>query len=130
MNSLLDEALLSTKHISHAAILRAKDGIVKARSPSFILDMMDWERIQGAFENHREARMQDAGITLMNVPYRVVRADKMAVYGKNNKLGIIIARTNQYYILGTYDAGMYASIAAEAVEKLGKYQKTCHHKQN
>lgn len=101
----------------------------------------DWESIQKAFSNPREVRIQDAGIVLMNVGYRAIRADNMAVYGKNvscelescvpgssaqdsehqGKVGVIICRTHQYYILGTYDSGMYPSIAAEAVEKLGVF---------
>ncbi|KND00797.1 uncharacterized protein SPPG_09157 [Spizellomyces punctatus DAOM BR117] len=81
----------------------------------------DWTRIQQGFENPREVRTHDAGITLMDVGYRAIRADRLAVYGKNGKAGIIIAKTQQYYIIGTYDSGMFASIAAEAVEKLADY---------
>jgi hypothetical protein len=37
MNILLNESLLATKHISHAAIVRRKDGYVKTRSPNFVV---------------------------------------------------------------------------------------------
>ncbi|TPX60584.1 hypothetical protein PhCBS80983_g01666 [Powellomyces hirtus] len=121
MNSLLEEALLSTGHVDHAAIIRIKDGIVKGKSPQFVLPSPDWSSIQYAFDKPREARIMEAGVTLSDVGYRVVRADTMAVYGKNANLGIIICRTHQYYILGTYGVGMHASIAVEAVEKLADY---------
>ena len=35
MNSLLQEALLNTEHVRYAAIIRRKDGLVKAKSPGF-----------------------------------------------------------------------------------------------
>ena len=35
MNILLTEALLDTKQISNAAIIRIKDGNVRAKSPNF-----------------------------------------------------------------------------------------------
>ncbi|KAJ3152100.1 Profilin-4 [Geranomyces michiganensis] len=122
MNSLLEEALLLTGHVDNAAIIRIKDGAVKGKSPHFAMHPLDWLSIQHAFERPRETRILDAGVTLSDTGYRVVRADTMAVYGKNNNnttaAGIIICRTHQYYILGTYVPGMYASIAVEAVEKL------------
>ncbi|KAI8588815.1 profilin [Geranomyces variabilis] len=125
MNSLLEEALLLTGHVDNAAIIRIKDGAVKGKSPQFSMQSFDWLSIQHAFEKPREARILDAGVTLSDTGYRVVRADTMAVYGKNSTTsGIIICRTHQYYILGTYVAGMHASIAVEAVEKLGKRERT------
>ena len=35
-------------------------------------------------------------------------------------MGVIIGRTQNYYIVGLYDSTMYASVAAEAVERLGE----------
>jgi hypothetical protein len=35
MNILLNEALLASKHISHAGIVRVRDGAVKAKSIQF-----------------------------------------------------------------------------------------------
>jgi hypothetical protein len=35
MNALLQEGLIATKHIQHAAIIKRKDGIIKAKSTSF-----------------------------------------------------------------------------------------------
>ncbi|KAI8853023.1 hypothetical protein BC829DRAFT_35319 [Chytridium lagenaria] len=56
-----------------------------------------------------------------DVAYRAVRSDNLSVYAKNDKSGIIISRTHGHYIIGTYDSSMFASVAAEAVEKLGDY---------
>jgi hypothetical protein len=35
--------------------------------------------------------------------------------------GIVICRSNLYYVVGTYDQSMYASVAVEATEKLAEY---------
>jgi hypothetical protein len=35
MNALLQEALVGTQHIQHAAIIRRKDGAIKAKSANF-----------------------------------------------------------------------------------------------
>ncbi|KAI8819382.1 profilin [Fimicolochytrium jonesii] len=119
MNSLLEEALLATQHIQHGAILRIKDGAIKGRSPQFSMSPSDLSLIQHAFEKPGEARTMDTGLTLGEEEYHIIRADRMAVYGKHKSNGIIICRTHQFYILGTYENGMHASIAVEAVEKLG-----------
>ena len=98
MNILLNEALLATKHVSHAAILKRKDGSVKAKSQLFRLSPQDLQKIQIAFENPREARSPDGGISLMDVNYKAVRADTLSVYAKKDRHGIVICRTNMHYI--------------------------------
>lgn len=57
----------------------------------------------------------------MDVPYKLIRADKLSIYGRHDKKGIVIVKTLHHYIIGTYDASMYASVAVEAVEKLAEY---------
>lgn len=51
MNAIINEALISTKHIQYAAIIRKKDGIVKAKTLGFTLTPHDVERIAHAFES-------------------------------------------------------------------------------
>jgi profilin len=57
----------------------------------------------------------------MDVSYKLIRADKLSIYGRHDKKGIVIVKTLYHYIIGTYDANMYASVAVEAVEKLAEY---------
>lgn len=91
MNILLNEALLDTKQISNAAIIRIRDGIIRAKSQNFsvifglTLQISDEEYkiICNAFDNPQYARTSDNGIYLMDVPYKAVRADSQSVYGKN-----------------------------------------------
>jgi hypothetical protein len=37
MNSLIQEALLATKHVHHAGIIRRKDGSIRAKSANFVV---------------------------------------------------------------------------------------------
>ncbi|KAJ3341650.1 Profilin-4 [Entophlyctis luteolus] len=119
MNQLLHEALLSTQHVRHAAIIKRKDGSIKAKSPLLELSEADYRKILLAFENPGEVRTAEAAITLMDSVYRAVRADNLSLYAKNDKSGIIVAKTHGHFILSTYDSAMFASVCAEAVEKLG-----------
>ncbi|KAK5666622.1 hypothetical protein BDV3_006089 [Batrachochytrium dendrobatidis] len=121
MNSLLQEALMGTRHISHAGIIRQKDGVIKAKSPNFLLVPTDLAKIEAAFEHPRDARSGDSSISFLDIPYRAVRADSLSIYAKNDKAGIIISKTIQHYIIAVYDSTMYPSIAVEAVEKLADY---------
>jgi hypothetical protein len=41
MNALLQEGLIATKHIQHAAIIKRKDGIIKAKSNAFTVFRID-----------------------------------------------------------------------------------------
>ncbi|KAJ3326336.1 Profilin-4 [Boothiomyces sp. JEL0866] len=121
MNALLQEALIGTKHISHAAIIKKKDGSIKAKSPFFIISPQEIQRIETAFLNPGEIRGSDGVVTFMDNFYKPLKADSMSIYAKNDQSGIIISQTLHHYIIGTYDSTMYASVAAEAVEKLGEY---------
>jgi hypothetical protein len=75
--------------------------------------------IEHGFENPNDIRAPNAIFPLMDIPFKAVRADKFSIYAKHEKNGVIIARTNHHYVLGTYDSSMYASVAVESVEKLG-----------
>jgi hypothetical protein len=45
MNAIINEALISTKHIQYAAIIKRKDGVIKAKTPGFVLTAIDVEHI-------------------------------------------------------------------------------------
>jgi hypothetical protein len=47
------------------------------------LTSTDYAKIQLAFENPKEVRVNEAAITLMDVAYRAVRADNLSLYAKN-----------------------------------------------
>ncbi|KAI8893759.1 profilin [Globomyces pollinis-pini] len=121
MNALLQEALLGTKHISHAAIIKKKDGSIKAKSTHFVITPQEFTRIDNGFNNPSDIRQADAFLSLMDNTFKAFRADSLSIYAKNEKDGLIISQTLSHYIIGLYDSNMYGSVAVEAIEKLGDY---------
>ncbi|KAJ3261603.1 Ran-binding protein 17 [Boothiomyces macroporosus] len=83
MNALLQEALIGTKHISHAGIIRKKDGTIKAKSPLFTISPQEFHRIENAFLNPGEIRGSDGVVAFMENFYRPLKADSISIYAKN-----------------------------------------------
>ncbi|KAI9183796.1 Profilin-4 [Blastocladiella emersonii ATCC 22665] len=90
MNTLLAESLLLTYCFPHAAVVRRKDHVVKARTPDFPLTTADLERIATFFEHPIAAREQ--GIALAGLPYRVVRVDASSIYAKLDEDTLAVMR--------------------------------------
>ncbi|TPX41641.1 hypothetical protein SeMB42_g05489 [Synchytrium endobioticum] len=57
MNSLLQEGILSTRNVAHAAILN-RHGIAKVRSPNFELNLEEWSSLESAFDSSAVSRGQ------------------------------------------------------------------------
>jgi profilin len=87
MNALLQEGLLATKNIQHAAIIKKKEGTVKAKSNFFSITAAEFESLENAFEKPGVVRAPGETFKLMDGEYKVVRADKQSIYGKCEKTG-------------------------------------------
>ncbi|KAG5458109.1 MAG: hypothetical protein BJ554DRAFT_1736, partial [Olpidium bornovanus] len=83
MNSLLQEALMNTKHVSQAAIIRRKDGLVKAKSPNFQLGPNELAKVVNIFDNPTSVREDGGAVLVMDTPYKAVRCDQLSIYAKN-----------------------------------------------
>ena len=90
----------------------------------------DWNKIQAAFENPKEARSNEGSITFLEQSYKPIRCDNDSLYAKHvitmfssqcvgtdwhyynqDKQGLVICRTNAHCIITAYDANMYPSVA-------------------
>ncbi|KAJ3373931.1 Profilin-4 [Allomyces arbusculus] len=80
MNTLLAETVLSTYCFPHAAIIRRKDLLAKARTPEFPLSGTDLQRLTTLFEHPMVTREQ--GFTLGARLYKAIRVDGASIYGK------------------------------------------------
>ncbi|KAJ3367151.1 Profilin-4 [Allomyces javanicus] len=80
MNTLLAETVLSTFCFPHAAIIRRKDLLAKARTPEFPLSGTDLQRLTTLFEHPMVTREQ--GFTLGFRLYKAIRVDGASIYGK------------------------------------------------
>jgi hypothetical protein len=80
MNTLLSEAVLSTNCFPHAAIVRRKDAMAKARTRDFPLTVPDLQSLAGLFDH--PSLIRDQGFTIGNRVYKSIRLDGASVYGK------------------------------------------------
>ncbi|EPZ35069.1 Profilin domain-containing protein [Rozella allomycis CSF55] len=118
--NFIQDGLLSTQHVRNAAIIKRSDGLPKAKSAGFDIDLTDFDVVEYAFEHPKD--IQDTGIRINDVVYTPVRLDSFSIYAKSvDKGGAIIARTDNYYIVSLYDNGMAPGIAVEATEKMAEY---------
>ncbi|EGD73138.1 hypothetical protein PTSG_04851 [Salpingoeca rosetta] len=119
LQTLLQQTLLSTQHVSKAAIIRKRDGGIRARTPNFKITQEEFARIQAAFDSPTFGREHPLSLGGRN--YQCIRVDDRAIYAKDGSTGIIIAMAKNSYVLSTYDVGMYPAVCAEATEKLAEY---------
>ncbi len=75
---LLHDGLIATQHVSAGAIVRRKDGHVRATTLGFALTPEDIKAISVAFKE--TSRRQP--LVINKIEYQCVRADKYSVYGK------------------------------------------------
>lgn len=119
LQTLLHDSLKATGHVEDYAILRRRDFSLRAGSVAFSITPAKIEEITEAFKNPTQTR--DGGISLENIHYKCVRADKFSIYGKKDDCGLVLVKTASLVLLGTYNSEMYPSICVEAVEKLADY---------
>ncbi|XP_059143475.1 profilin-4-like isoform X2 [Physella acuta] len=121
LSNLLQDALVSTDHVHQCAIVRRKDGNVRASSLGFNLYPDQVSLLLGAFKNPPQTR--EEGIYFDEKQYKCVRADKQSIYAKCNKRGLVLVKTVTLVIIATYTENMFPSVCVEAVEKLADYFK-------
>ncbi|XP_029451895.1 profilin-4 isoform X2 [Rhinatrema bivittatum] len=119
--NLLYDALIRTKHVEHAALIKLKEKYVLASTRGINVQPHQAEAFIDAFENTSVIRKE--GIYFQGKNYTCVRADNFSIYAKYMNQGLILVKTMEYLLLATYSEGMYPSVCVEAVEKLGDYFK-------
>ncbi|KAL5009520.1 hypothetical protein ScPMuIL_011825 [Solemya velum] len=121
LQNLLHDALISTNHVQHCAIVRRKDTNVRASSVGFNLYQDQVLALLDAFKNPPQTR--EEGIYFEDKQYKCVRADKNSIYGKCGKKGLVLVKTVTLLLVASYTENMYPSVCVEAVEKLADYFK-------
>jgi len=124
LQSLLQDGLISTSHVEHAAIIRRKDSSLRASSVGFMLDPEELSCIVKFFREPTLLRSEGFHLTSTNQEYHCLRSDKNSIYARvegGNEGGVIIVKTNTLVIIATYANNMYPSICVEAVENLADY---------
>ncbi|XP_005400439.1 PREDICTED: profilin-4 isoform X1 [Chinchilla lanigera] len=120
LQSLLLDALLGTKHVDSAALIKLQERSLCVATPGFSVMPSDVQTLVNGFaKNPLQARRE--GLYFKEKDYKCVRADDYSLYAKNENTGIVVVKTHLYLLVATYTAGMYPSICVEATEKLGEY---------
>eukprot|EP00794_Sanderia_malayensis_P000428 gene428-1069_t len=118
LQSLLQDSLIATGNVEHCAIIRRKDSSLRASSVGFSITPGEIEDFIEAFKHPTQTR--EDGLTLNNIRYKCVRADKFSIYGKKDTCGVVLVKTATLILLGSYGNNMFPSICVEAMEKLEK----------
>ncbi|CAM4530305.1 unnamed protein product [Lepidochelys olivacea] len=119
IQSLLNDCLIRTKHVEHAAIIKLKDNSVWESTVGFNLQPQNALILSSAFfKNLLQVRRE--GLYFQEKQYKCVRADAYSIYLKNENRGLIAVKTDSYILVATYSEGMYPSVCVEAIEKLGR----------
>eukprot|EP00048_Salpingoeca_helianthica_P017460 m.237342 g.237342 ORF g.237342 m.237342 type:complete len:137 (-) comp21069_c0_seq1:63-473(-) len=119
LQQLLQETILVTGHVADCAVIRRKDGAVRAGTSGFKVSDAEVEGIRESFRDPAYAR--EHVLRVGEQQFNCVRADESAIYAKNGKAGVVIGQTTQYFVLATYSPNMFASICAEAAESLAEF---------
>ena len=123
LQSLLQDSLLCTGHVEHAAIIRRKDSSLRASSVGLFLVPEELSSIVKMFRDPASYRSEGFSLTSTGKDYDCLRADKDSIYGKtkDGTSGIILAKTVTFVILATFSFEMHPSICIETVETFAEY---------
>lgn len=119
LQSLLHDSLVGSGHVECCALVRRKDGAVKASSIGYEPSAEQVLALNEAFKNPSPCR--EHGIHFNGATYQCVRADKNSIYAKKEGSGFVAVRTGSMIVFGSYSSAMHPSVCVEAVEKLGEY---------
>ncbi|XP_064617120.1 profilin-4-like isoform X2 [Liolophura sinensis] len=119
LQNLIHDALISTGHVQHCALVRRKDCSIQATSVGFSLNAEQLHMLLDAFRTPPQTR--EEGIFFEDKLYKCVRADKSSIYAKQQSKGLVLVKTNTLLVVATYSENMYPSVCVEAVEKLADY---------
>jgi len=114
----VDNHLIGTGKIAQAAIYGI-DGSLWATSPGFSAQPAELDAVKQGFQD--ASSLQANGVFINNVKYFTIYAMDRSIYGKKDKDGIVIVKTTQAILIGTYIDPTQPGEAATIVEKLADY---------
>ncbi|CAO3626417.1 unnamed protein product [Cunninghamella echinulata] len=114
----VDSNLVGTGNVTKAAIFGAQGG-AWATSPGFQLSTSEFNELANGFKNSQG--IQGSGFHIEGEKYFTLRADDRSIYGKKNSDGVVVVKTTQAIIIGTYKEGIQPGNCAKVVEGLADY---------
>eukprot|EP00761_Pharyngomonas_kirbyi_P011087 gb/GECH01011111.1/.p1 GENE.gb/GECH01011111.1/~~gb/GECH01011111.1/.p1 ORF type:complete len:125 (+),score=27.58 gb/GECH01011111.1/:1-375(+) len=112
----VDNNLVGTGNVKQGALI-GTDGSLWAASKGF--NVPEGAQIAKAFNNPQEVFTN--GLKVNGTKYIPLRADDAAIYAKQGKGGVTIAKTGQAIIIGVYDENIQPGNCNLTVENLADY---------
>ncbi|XP_053564910.1 profilin-4 [Bombina bombina] len=119
IQNLLYDALISTRHVDSAALIKIKQGVVITSPPQFTVKTQQVQDVINAFKNTPAIRKE--GLCFQGKNYECIRADKNSIYAKYGGEGIVLVKSKSQILIATYREGMYPSVCVESTETLASY---------
>ncbi|CAI8045287.1 Profilin-A [Geodia barretti] len=116
---VIQSQLVGSGHVECAAVLRRRDGALKATSLAYQPSEELLRAISVAVSDPASAR--EHGVQFNGASYTCVRADQWAIYGKKKTGGFVAAVSGQFIVFGSYSSTMSPAVCAECVEMLAEY---------
>ena len=124
LQGLLQDGLIASGHVEHAAIIRRKDSSLRASSVGFLLDPEEISYIVKLFREPTVLRNEGFQLTSTGYEYQCLRSDKNSIYGRvveGPGGGAILVKTSTLVILATYTSNMFPSVCVETCETFADY---------
>ncbi|KAI9302453.1 profilin, partial [Cunninghamella echinulata] len=83
------------------------------------LSANEFNELANGFKNSEG--IQASGFHIEGAKYFTLRADDRSIYGKKNSDGVVVVKTTQAIIIGTYKEGIQPGNCAKVVEGLADY---------
>jgi profilin len=96
--SYVDDQLIGSKCVQHAAIISIDGSSVWAKSAGFTLKPGEAATLANNFKTPSDPLAK--GVFYGGVKYMCIRADANAVYGKKGNTGIVCAKTKKCVVVG------------------------------
>jgi len=119
--SYVDDQLLATKAVSNAVIC-GHDGNIWAKSGDFAVTTEELKALSGRFDD--VGMLAQSGITVAGIRYMYLSSRDgpvKVVRAKKDRNGVHCIKTNQTFIICTYQEPTVPEQAALVTEKLGDY---------
>jgi len=116
--SYVDDQLVNTKMVTHA-VIAGHDGNIWATSANFNITPDEIRTLIAKYNNTDQ--LAQSGITVAGTKYMYLSSTDKVIRAKKGTSGVHAIKTNQTYIVCTYENPIVPEQAASVTEKLGDY---------
>jgi len=118
----VDSSLVGSGHVDKAAIVSAAGDSVWASTPGFVVSPEEMKEVVATLAGgDAVGKAFGNGLHVAGEKFFVTKAEGRSIYGRKEKEGIVICKTNQAILIAHYGENVQAGNAAITVEQLADY---------